>query len=89
MQGKYKCNPLLPHQYVREIRFHHLQKTLLSAPSINKTITHVKMFFQEILIIICSERRFAALSRQVWHLVAQTPLVRGLPPNTPRKYVSW
>ena len=24
-------------------------------------------------------RRFAALSRQVWHLVAQTPLVRGLP----------
>ena len=39
--------------------------------------------------IMSRTRRFAALSRQVWHLVAQTPLVRGLPPNTPRKYVSW
>ena len=26
----------------------------------------------------------AALSWQVWHLIAQTPLVRGMPPNTSR-----
>ena len=25
----------------------------------------------------------AALVKQVWHLVAQTPLVRGAPPKTP------
>ena len=35
-------------------------------------------------ILISAEAPLAALVKQVWHLVAQTPLVRGMPPKTPR-----
>lgn len=32
---------------------------------------------ERILFFMGNKRRFAALVKQVWHLVVQTPLVRG------------